>query len=139
MKYGKKASDLKQYILDAPVFTAAEAKEERIKKRPIMSLLEASQPNNIGKVVQSNIQVVATFEKAMPVPTVIIGKKVNATGADKFNTMDVNTTKTWQLTEHNCQDILYLMDNNFNESQIVQNIRLLLGIPKNEHDIHVDK
>ena len=139
MKYGKKASDLKQYILDAPVFTAAEAKEERIKKRPIMSLLEASQPNNIGKVVQSNIQVVATFEKAMPVPTVIIGKKVNATGADKFNTMDVNTTKTWQLTEHNCQDILYLMDNNFNESQIVQNIRLLLGIPKNEHDIHVDR
>lgn len=139
VKYNKTKEDLKQYILDAPDFTDDQAKEEQLKRHPFVTLLEASQPQYINRVVQSNIQVVATFEKAMPVPTTIYAKKVNIVGDDKYNQMFLGQEKTWELSERNCQDILKLIDNNFTEAQIRDNIREILGISKIEREVKVEK
>ena len=138
-KYQGTAEQLKKYIIDAPAFTQEEAREESIKKCPMVSLLEASKPQYINRVVQSNIQVVATYEKAMPVPTTIYAKKINNTGEAKHNQMLVGEERNWELNEKNCQDILKLIDNNFTEEQIRLNIRELLRIGKLERDIIVEK
>ena len=138
-KYNKTKQDLQQYILAAPVFTHEQAREEQLKRRPLISLLEASKPQYINRVVQSNVQVVATFEKAMPVPTTIYAKKINTSGDPKYNQMLVGEERTWELSENTCQDILKLVDNNFTEAQIRDNTRELLGISKFERDIKIER
>lgn len=139
VKYKKTKQDLQRYILESPVFTREQAKEEQLKKHPLISLLEASKPQYINRVVQSNVQVVATFEKAMPVPTTIYAKKLNSSGDPKYNQMLVGEEKTWELSEMTCQDVLKLIDNNFTEAQIRDNVREILGISKYEREIRVEK
>ena len=138
-KYKGTKDQLIKYINEAPAFTQEEAKEETIKRCPMVTLLEASKPQYINRVVQSNIQVVATYEKAMPVPTTIYAKKINNTGDAKHNQMLVGEERHWELNEKNCQDILKLIDNNFTEEQIRLNVRELLRISKLERDITVEK
>ena len=138
-KYNKTAADLKRYILDTPAFTIEEAQAEKLKSKPLITLLEASKPQYINRVVQSNIQVVALFEKAMPVPTTIRATKVNISGDAKHNQMFLGEERLWELSENNCQDILKLIDNNFTEEQIRNNIREILHITKNEHDVKIEK
>jgi len=138
-KYKKTKADLCDYINKTPAFTLDEAREEELKRKPLISLLEASKPQYVNRIVQSNIQVVATFEKAMPVPTTIYAKKVNDTGSSKLNLMHVGEERTWELTENNCQDVLKLIDNNFSEEQIRNNIRELLNITKQEQDVMITK
>ena len=139
VKYKKTKQDLQKYILESPVFTREQAKEEQLKRHPLISLLEASKPQYINRVVQSNVQVVATFEKAMPVPTTIYAKKLNSSGDPKYNQMLVGEEKTWELSEMTCQDVLKLIDNNFTEAQIRDNIREILGISKYEREVKVEK
>lgn len=86
-KYKKTKKDLEQYIKDAPSFTREEAVEELNKKFPLIGLIEASQPKYVNKIVQSNVQIVATYEKAFPVPTTIHATKLNYSGDPKFNKM----------------------------------------------------
>ena len=138
-KYKKTKQDLMKYIKETPAYTQEQAREEQLKRRPLISLLEASKPQYINRVVQSNVQVVATFEKAMPVPTTICAKKVNVNGDAKFNQMFLGETRTWELSENTCQDILKLVDNNFTENQIRENIREILKISKIEREIVVEK
>ena len=139
VKYKKTKQDLQRYILESPVFTREQAKEEQLKRHPLISLLEASKPQYINRVVQSNVQVVATFEKAMPVPTTIYAKKLNSSGDPKYNQMLVGEEKTWELSEMTCQDVLKLIDNNFTEAQIRDNVREILGISKYEREVRVEK
>ena len=139
VKYKKTKADLKNYINNTPAFTKEQAKEEQLKRRPLITLLEASKPQYINRVVQSNVQVVATFEKAMPVPTTIYAKKINTSGDAKYNQMLVGEERTWELSENTCQDVLKLVDNNFTEEQIRLDIRELLGISKYERDVKVEK
>ena len=139
VKYKKTKQDLQRYILESPAFTREQAREEQLKRHPLISLLEASKPQYINRVVQSNVQVVATFEKAMPVPTTIYAKKLNASGDAKYNQMLVGEEKTWELSENTCQDVLKLIDNNFTEAQIRDNVREILGISKYEREVKVEK
>lgn len=139
VKYKGTADQLKRYIIETNVFTQEEAKAESAKRFPRVTLLQASKPQYINKVLQSSIQVVATYETAMPVPTTIYAKKLNITGDPKYNTLKVGEERSWTLNETNCQDILKLIDNNFTEAQIRDNIREILRIPKIERDITVEK
>lgn len=138
-KYKKTKRDLQQYIIDTPVFTQEEALTINKVTHPFVTLLEASQPKYIGRVVQSNVQVVATYEKAMPVPTTINATKLNSSGDDKYNLMNQGEIRTWELCDRTCQDVLKLIDNNFTEQQIRDNIREILGITKIERDIKIEK
>ena len=138
-KYKKTKRDLQKYIIDSPVFTPEEAAVISKVTHPFVTLLEASQPKYIGRVVQSNIQVVATYEKAMPVPTTIHATKLNTSGDDKYNLMQQGETRDWELCDKTCQDVLKLVDNNFTEQQIRDNTREILGITKIERDVKIER
>ena len=138
-KYKKTKRDLQKYIIDSPVFTSEEAAVVSKVTHPFVTLLEASQPKYIGRVVQSNIQVVATYEKAMPVPTTIHAVKLNTSGDDKYNLMQQGETRDWELCDKTCQDVLKLVDNNFTEQQIRDNTREILGITKVERDVKIER
>lgn len=138
-KYKKTKRDLQKYIIDSPVFTPEEAAVVSKVTHPFVTLLEASQPKYIGRVVQSNIQVVATYEKAMPVPTTIHAVKLNISGDDKYNMMQQGETRDWELCDKTCQDVLKLVDNNFTEQQIRDNTREILGITKIERDVKIER
>ena len=138
-KYKKTKRDLQKYIIDSPVFTPEEAAVVNKVTHPFVTLLEASQPKYIGRVVQSNIQVVATYEKAMPVPTTIHAVKLNISGDDKYNLMQQGETRDWELCDKTCQDVLKLVDNNFTEQQIRDNTREILGITKIERDVKIER
>ena len=138
-KYKKTKRDLQKYIIDSPVFTPEEAAVVSKVTHPFVTLLEASQPKYVGRVVQSNIQVVATYEKAMPVPTTIHATKLNISGDDKYNLMQQGETRDWELCDKTCQDVLKLVDNNFTEQQIRDNTREILGITKIERDVKIER
>ena len=138
-KYKKTKRDLQKYIINSPVFTPEEAAVVSKVTHPFVTLLEASQPKYIGRVVQSNIQVVATYEKAMPVPTTIHAVKLNTSGDDKYNLMQQGETRDWELCDKTCQDVLKLVDNNFTEQQIRDNTREILGITKIERDVKIER
>ena len=138
-KYKKTKRDLQKYIINSPVFTPEEAAVISKVTHPFVTLLEASQPKYIGRVVQSNIQVVATYEKAMPVPTTIHAVKLNTSGDDKYNLMQQGETRDWELCDKTCQDVLKLVDNNFTEQQIRDNTREILGITKVERDVKIER
>ena len=131
-KYNKTKSDLIQCIESTPWYTG-----EKIttKKYPIMDLLKASSPEYVGKVVRSNVQVVAISEATFSCPSHIYAEKIQT--ADGI--MSVGDFKEWQLDENNAEDILHMIDNNFKEEAIKKNYRKLLGILDKEKYVRIDE
>ncbi len=139
MKYNMKRDDLIQCIKNTQRYTITQVQEERERTQPLITLIEATKPQYINRVVRSNIQVVATFDSTFVTPTTISAKKIAITGDPKADKMLLGEERTWYLGEDTAADILKLVDNNFNEEQIRLNIRDILKIPRNEKDISIQK
>lgn len=132
MKYGKTKEDLIQYIKDTPAF---EGNEETQSTLPIVDLLTATKAQYVNQLVRSNIQVVAVSDASFLTPSAIIAEKFRLAGNNDL--MAVGQTADWELSEDNIQDVLHLVDNNFKEEVIVENIRRLLKIPPKEKYVTV--
>lgn len=130
-KYNKTKPDLIQYLKNTEYYTPNE--EDLRANYPIVDLFEASKPDKINKMVRSNIQVIAVSDTTFVTPTAIIAEKFKNTGAN--DEMLAGTTKEWELSENNCQDILHLIDNSFTEDAIKRNTKVLLGISPKERCI----
>lgn len=131
-KYHKTAKDLIACIEETAVW---EPDEEPAVTYPFMDLATASQAAHLGELVCSNIQVVSVNETSFMVPTEVILKKASFAGRN--NTMAENACKEWALTYDNVEDILHLIDNNFREDQIKDNLKKLAYIPFKETGINV--
>lgn len=138
-KYNKKREDLIECIKNTSTFTEKDFEEIKETKYPTVCLLDATKPEYINKLVRANIQVVATFESSFMCPSSITGTKINEHGGPENNTMMVGESKQWTLTPNTMQDILHLIDSNFTEKRIKDNIRDILKIPKKEHSVRVKK
>lgn len=134
IKYGKTKADLIQCIKETPVFEKTTVNEEI----PFMDLYTASQPQNLNKVVRSNIQVVSVYDTTYTVVTEAIAKKFK-TSDNGVDLMRLNEIKTWELSDDTAKDILHLIDNNFNETVINKNLRNLLKIPPKEDYVKITK
>lgn len=132
VKYGKTKEDLIDCIKNTPVFDNAEALPSAI---PMVNLLTASKAQHVNRLVQSNIQVVAVSEASFLAPTASIAEKFRLAGSNDL--MAVGQTADWELTDDNVQDILHLVDNNFKEEVIVDNLKRLLKIPPKEKYVTV--
>lgn len=134
-KYHGTKEQLIEFMDKTPVYT----KEDCVQHStiPLVSLQEATTPDYLNKVVRSNIQVAAVSEVQYMLPTTIVGEKVRDAGKD--DTMHVGDVKEWTLTENNMQDILHLIDNNFNEEDINKNARSLMYIPIKERYVRMKK
>lgn len=137
MKYNKTKADLIEYIKAAPEFTEEDMHKAKESIYPTITLLEASKPQYINKIVRSNIQVLSTYESAFVVPTSVIARKTCITG--KNDTMELGEEREWYLAEHNAQDILKLIDGTLTEKDINLNLRQLMGIPEKESYITMSK
>lgn len=133
-KYNKTKEDLIGYIAATPYYVPSED-EDFERGYPVMDLLQASEPENIGKIVQSNIQVVAISEATYACPSAVLAEKIRATGAD--DKMLQGEFREWELNEDNAQDILHLIDNNFKEDMIQKNLRTMLHILQKEKYVSI--
>lgn len=131
-KYNKTKEDLIDYIEKTPWY---EGISEVQKNYPVMDLLEASKPEHIGKMVKSNVQVVAISEATFSCPSRIYAEKFKAAGEGDF--MHEGDYKEWILDEHNVQDILHMIDNNFKEEAIKKNYRNILNILQKEKYVQI--
>lgn len=129
-KYHKTKHDLIELIKNTPEY---ELEPEEAPQYPVVTLLEATKAQNHNKLLQSNIQVVATSDATFVTPAAVLGEKTKFSG-DK-DTMNKGDIKEWELTDNNCEDILYLVDNNFKEEAVKENLRNLMHIPKTERFI----
>lgn len=132
VKYHKTKEDLIECIKNTPVFDNAEALPSAV---PMVDLLTASKAQHVNRLVQSNIQVVAVSEASFLAPTASIAEKFRLAGNNDL--MSVGQTADWELTDDNVQDILHLVDNNFKEETIVDNLKRLLKIPPKEKYVKV--
>ena len=129
-KYNRTRQDLIAYLDQTPLFQPTEVNAHA--RYPEMDLLTAAKPGNIGKLVRSNIQVVAVAEGAFTCPATIVAEKWREPDAGKHDSMHKGDIKEWTLGEDTAEDILHLVDNNFKEEDIQKNFRKLLKISKDE-------
>lgn len=131
-KYKRTKEDLIQCIETTPWYTGDKLPN---KNYPVMDLLKASSAEYVGKIVKSNVQIVAISEATFSCPSHIYAEKIQT--AD--GVMSVGDFKEWQLDEHNAEDILHLIDNNFREDAIKKNYRKLLGLLDKEKYVRIDE
>ena len=109
------------------------AQEQFIKSNyPEVSLNEAS-TTYLGKIVRSNIQVMATFEEQYSVPGYAMISKIEQGGNKERNMKSKGDTEYWSLNKNNFEDILVLTDNNLKKSQIYDNLKSIIGWGNEEY------
>lgn len=135
-KYNGTREQLIQFLQATPYYTREDCVLNS--SLPLVTLQEATQPERINRLVRSNIQVAAISEIQYVLPRTMTGEKFKeAEGAN--DTMRLGDVKDWTLSDDNIQDILHLIDNNFNEESINKNARMLLRIPPKERCVKVQK
>jgi hypothetical protein len=131
IKYKKTRNDLIQYIEQTPVYIPSPTDNQR--HYPLVNLYTAAQPVHINNIVRSNIQVVAVTDTTFTIPKgIILEKTQRATDRDLLS---VGECRSWEFSEKTLKDTLHLMDNNFTEKAIKENIKQLLYVPKTERFI----
>lgn len=131
-KYGKTKDDLVQYIKDTEPFVCDNTTQSTL---PIIDLLTATTAQYVNRLVRSNIQVVATADSSFLTPTTIMAEKFRLAGSNDL--MAVGQTADWELCDENIQDVLHLVDNNFKEEIIIDNIKKLLKLPPKEKYVSI--
>ena len=135
-KYNKTKHDLIEYIQKTPVYEYTEL-DKKQHELPILTLHQASSPEYLHKLVKTNIQVVATMDQVFTTPTSVVAEKTRLSGKD--DTLAVGDIREWKLTEENIGDLLHLIDNNFKEEAINDNLKTKMYIPAKERNIKITK
>ncbi len=130
IKYQKQRQDLIQCIEDTALFipSVEESTEAEVSQgsSPQISLLQASTPRYVNRLVESNIQVVAVSDASFIAPTQLYAEKTQG----EAGAMALGDIHQWEIIK-SPEGILHLLDNNFTEEQIFKNkLRLLKVSPK---------
>ena len=136
MKYNQTKQDLIKYIKNTPVYEYTEL-EKKKKNLPVLTLHQASTPQYINQLVKTNIQVVATMDQAFTAPKAVVAEKKKLSG--EKDSLAVGDIREWQLTDDNVADLLHLIDNNFKEEQIKDNLKVRMYIPAKEKNILIKR
>ena len=122
--YGNKEFD--EMLDNAKLFDTA-AQENFIKASyPEVSLNEAS-TTHLGKIVRSNVQVMATFEDQYSAPSYAMLTKENVGSKQENNIKSKGDVEYWSLNKANFEDVLVLTDNNLKDYQIKENLKQIMG------------
>ena len=126
VKYKYKISDFEDMMSNAKIFDN-DAQEKFISDSyPEVSLNEAS-TTYLGKIVRSNVQVMATYEDQYSVPGYATFIKEASGGREERNLKHKGDTAYWSLQKSNFEDILVLTDNNLKKQQIQENLKQIVG------------
>ena len=132
-KYNKTKKDLIKYIEETPVFVPTE--EDKRNCYPLVDLITASKPERINKMLRTNIQVVAVADTTFLAPSALLIEKFKQSG-DK-DTLMAGEIREWELSEDTAQDILHLVDNNFKEENINENMKKIAKVPAKERCVKI--
>jgi len=133
VKYGKTRADLIQYLKATPDYTPQV--EDHGAHIPLLDLQSASRPEFLGRLVCSNIQVVATSESTFAAPAGVTAEKYRKASDQNLKEREVmflNEVREWELTDETLGDVLQVIDNNFTEDQIESNLKDLMRVPQKE-------
>lgn len=133
-KYKGTKAALVEMVKRTALFTEQEAKFET--HAPTVTLARATTPEYIGKLVQSNIQVVAVSEVQYVTPKAVVAEKLKG---DEKGQLVEGEVREWYMTENNIQDVLHLMDGGFKEDDINKNLKKLMGIMDTERWVRITK
>lgn len=137
VKYHKTKDDLIRFIEATPLYTPEEAEKQATpthKHIPITDLFTATQPQNVNKLMRSNIQVVAVTDTTFTMPCSVMFEKFAEHDGD---TMHTGACISWELEDKHLGDVLHLMDNNFSADDIKKNLKSIVKIPPKEKGIHI--
>jgi len=125
-KYNKTRQDFVRLMRSSPQFTRAEYEKEKEKEYPTTTLSEAMKKENIGKILRSNIQVIANDENKFLMPTIVKAIKLgDSTEKDKLKT---GNELFWTFSKHKPKDMFYLIDSNLKEYTIKENLKEIMGL-----------
>ena len=97
------------------------------------TLAEATLPENINKILTSNVQVVANLDAQFMTPIGLEIEKIGTSEKESENTLNKGEKRFWKLKETNLKDLLYLFDSKLTESKIKSNIvTQLFKLPEKE-------
>lgn len=126
VKYKYTPMDFENMLSKAIIFDN-DAQEKYISSSyPEVSLNEAS-TTYLGKIVRSNVQVMATYEDQYSVPGYASFTKETVGGKEDRNVRHKGDTAYWSLQKSNFEDILVLTDNNLKKQQINENLKQIIG------------
>ena len=134
-KYNKTKQDLTQIMLATEEFSQENADAVIEQQYPTMTIKEALNPENIGKLVRSNVQIVVSFDDQFQVPTLFSVEKMHTTEAPSKNSLLKGEVRNWYLNRYNMEDILHLVDSNLREGAIYKNKLELAKVPENEDGV----
>jgi len=138
VKYNKTGDDLRTIIAQTKPMTDDEFKVEYEKEYPNIPLGQSVEPQHRNHYVSSIVQVVGVYNNTFGIPEVIEIEKLKPNDTrPQANVIPIGTKKVFTLTDHNIQDVLYLMDSNLKEEQVRRNILSLVNIPQGEASIAV--
>lgn len=138
-KYGKTRNDLIKLMTSTEEFSEEQLIKAKKEIFPIVPIVEAIKPQNINKMLRSNIQIIATTDATYLTPTMITATKLKDSTKDG-ETMQKGDTRHWCLNETNYKDLFYLIDSNLKEKAIDQYIKTnLLYIPTKEENVLIQK
>lgn len=139
MKYKQDVHTLLKYVQKTPWFKPDP--NLKINALDIVKLYQATQPEYLNKLVKTPIQVIGVEDRAFKCPTSVIAEKLKPIGENAKqlkNVIPVGTIRDWRLESENAEDILHLVDENFKEAKIQENVKQqLLGFPASEERISV--
>ena len=135
-KYNYTNKEFDEMLFKSRLYDSAENEQFIKNSYPEVSLNEAS-TKYLGKIVRSNVQVMATFEDQYSVPSYasFLKQSISAKGDDR-NTKHQGDVEYWNLNKSNFEDILVLTDNNLKKYQINENLKQIMGL-QNEDNIKV--
>lgn len=135
-KYNGTIKQLRDFVNATPWFVPAPS--EKDKPLAVMNLYNATQPENLGKLVKTLIQVVGVEDRAFSCPKTFYGEKIKQGQAPLKNLIAVGDMREWKLDEDNIEDLLYLVDDSYTEEKIHENQKIkLLRYPAGEEYITI--
>lgn len=138
MKYKKTITDFVEILRQSKLFTEEDYKVEKNKAYPIVSLHDATMGKNVGKLLRSNVQVVATIDTIFSLPIMITSHKYKVSANEEKNLLPLDHRNSWVLSDRNVKDMFYMIDSGLKENKIEQHIRTnLLNIPPKEDHVSI--
>jgi DNA primase len=127
VKYGKEKQDLINDIEATPTYKPSPL-ERKQKDAPMVTIEEATKPENLSKPAKSNVQVLTVSDMTFSLPTYAAAEDT-ATGE----------VREWHLSERKLWQALTLIDSNLKDSLIRKQILSYMGITTDGWKLNIHK